>query len=116
MKREIKFRVWDTPDGGLTGKWFWPKENYGHALDYAVKFNKPVMQYTGLKDRNGKEVFEGDIIKYEGCEGYWDYFGVIEWCEENAAFHININNGDAYSMIFDEIEIIGNIYENPELL
>ena len=102
--REIKFRAWDTHkkrwlDGHL----------FNIDLFYGVihRNNVPgiirgyeVMQYTGLKDKNGKESFESDIAK----DMHGQIF-VIEW------------NYTLLSQLEDiEFEIIGNIHENPELL
>ena len=74
-----------------------------------------VGQYTGLTDENGKKIFEGDIVKiYDGlgrCEG----IGKIQWNELFLAWH----TGECKSMFGNYIasyEIIGNIYDNPELL
>ena len=75
-----------------------------------------LMQYTGLKDKNGKEIYEGDIIKtkifngkYENAEVYWN---VNAWCirTKKETTGLFVTKGE-YG-----VEIIGNIYENQELL
>jgi len=70
------------------------------------------MQYTGLKDKNGKEIYEGDIVKIEGfinhVVGFED--GAFRWM--NVGPYLPI----AERISERECEVIGNIYENPELL
>jgi len=136
--REIKFRAWDKRNK----KWLlgYEYENLrGFSLFGEVVlmgewqavlneflFNRNdrkfedlvVMQYTGLKDKNGKEIYEGDIIKRRRCyEVYFDRASF--WAK--SLFYDNIPCGhtkfhlDRYSPD-DGFEIIGNIYENPELL
>jgi len=80
------------------------------------------MQYTGLKDINDKEIFEGDIVSFDDCtsteSGYCERgcIGVVEWCNETASFEVsNRLSAESYEVL-DECVIIGNIYENPELL
>lgn len=69
--------------------------------------NVELMQCTGLKDKNGKLIFEGDIVN-ESIVGYETTIKSVDWIEDvMAGFNLN-NEGD--------YEIIGNIYENPELL
>ncbi|WP_282804560.1 YopX family protein [Clostridium tetani] len=78
--------------------------------DYEV-IKKSVGQYTGLKDKTGKEIYEGDIIKYQR-KGISELL-VVEWCKDYASFmfgHIKVEFALRYG------EVIGNIYENLELL
>ena len=72
-----------------------------------------LMQYTGLQDKKGKEIYEGDIIKYQDVDRNGDYYVKIcpvEWDENNAGF----DPLDRYGIIARECEVIGNIYENPQ--
>ena len=77
-----------------------------------------LMQSTGLKDKNGKEIFEGDIVDYKGREA------VVKWHGSYASFIYRFVDGlkervsewDPLFLACYNFEVIGNIYENPELL
>jgi uncharacterized phage protein (TIGR01671 family) len=85
-----------------------------------------LMQFTGLHDKNGKEIWEGDIVRREVCSpddmayGAYGYAGIVKWergkfvieCDEDNSFYDHM--GDLFS--WNELEVIGNIHENPELL
>jgi len=116
--REIKFRAWDKsssemmsheefcPDDNVTDYDGWVDlDSWLRSDDYVI------MQYTGLKDKNGKEIYEGDIFKkgrvkftIEFRDGAFEMIG------------INIISVIRLSHSYRDIEIVGNIYENPELL
>ena len=81
-----------------------------------------LMQYIGRKDINGKDICEGDIVSFDDStsteSGYWEQscFGVVEWCNETVSFEVtNRLSAESYEVL-DECVVIGNIYENPELL
>lgn len=86
-----------------------------------LNFGDNIMQYTGLKDKNGKEIYEGDVVSYEfilfskiQTKTQW-----IQYAPEVGSFVVAGMNGkgDLISAIGSDIlEIIGNIYENKELL
>ena len=108
--REIKFRIWDIN----ARKWL---KSFNIDLLDIPKFNlAEVNQYTGLKDKNNKEIYEGDIL----FESFGErYYKVIF---ENGSFRAEFE-GDFEEYSFDLIdvvaqgcEIVGNIYQNPELL
>lgn len=82
--------------------------------------NIVLMQSTGLKDKNGVEIFEGDIVK---PVSFASWIGVVKYSSENAAYILDDHNNEfirsenVYLSQFNEgLEIIGNIYENPELM
>lgn len=122
--REIKFRAWDD-DGGrmLTHE----HENLaGDLLEAAMSGGMPIMQYTGLKDSKGREIYEGDIIHYINtkCHGWQleetrnNFKGVVEWNDSDITFDVNstINSIRLSEWHYECCRVIGNIYENPELL
>jgi uncharacterized phage protein (TIGR01671 family) len=81
-----------------------------------------LMQYTGLKDKDGVEIYEGDIVRvnYDSSEHYFiSKAAEIAWSADDASFIVkdnyNINTRFTF-MVARDSEVIGNIYENPELL
>ena len=125
--REIKFRAWVKDRKAIfevvlinyvTKKVTYLLERVGHLLSIRhEKFNDiELMQYTGLKDKNEKEIYEGDIL----FESFGEkYYKVVF---ENGGFRAEFK-GDFDEHSFDLIdvvaqgcEIVGNIYENPELM
>ena len=132
--REFKFRVWDTgskryfydisplPAGF---KNFHPiLLNPGlEAPTLVVQGREEVIiqQYTGLKDKNGKEIYEGDIFESTNPKEILVRF-VVQWgYRDNPyswGFKSLLNEGKSYEFydVKDSMKIIGNIYENPELL
>lgn len=115
--REIKFRGRVPDKGWLYGD----LRHIGNNLIYIVdKFGRSsvnpntVGQYTGLKDATGKEIYEGDVIKTREGD-----VGVIVWETELGGFRARLADNSFYTLtaLFASMfSVIGNIYDNPELL
>ena len=138
--REIKFRCWDTENKQMLKVQELDFEDtfYGGRLsirvdmynDYFDMEDMILMQYTGLKDKNGKEIYEGDIAKITEKKNILKHkvipmkpiIAEISWSEEYLAYIlITTSVKDAFENLADyleeyDIEVIGNIYDNPELL
>lgn len=120
--REIKFRAWDKKGKELLSH----KEmlDIGYNLSYEEVFKTgiddfPIMQYTGLKDKNiesQKEVYAGDIVQFINGN-----IGTVEWDYKNTGWIVrSTKNKMKTQNLVDSLLlcalVVGNIYENPELL
>lgn len=146
--RDIKFRAWDKKSKKIRivesigfGELSYYNEGYPvanmigrdciHDKDIIIhrdSYQHELMQYTGLKDKNGKEIYEGDIVKYKVKGSDKTYTTVMKFNEEHGAFLFGIYEGvkmpcgkktrmNKYTRkSVGSVEVIGNIYENPELL
>lgn len=128
--RETKFRAWDTKEKRYTDaeifisnhnkiyRIFWQELEPADGGEIVVELS------TGLKDKNGKEIYEGDIVSEE-----FEYGGEktktiwqVRWCDDECAFELHYVSGfevDDCSLVADDeenYEVIGNIHENPELI
>lgn len=122
MNREIKFRVYiskykilDTPD--IIN---FNTQEVKYDSDYYSLDDIELMQYTGIKDKNGKKIYEGDIVLIRIDKTNILHKTVVKF--KHGAFIADIIGDNDYIYLFhfgfnkDDFGVIGNIYENPELL
>lgn len=110
MKREIRFRAWDEDSKTMLNPidLSSPISTY----DWLGKKDVILMQYTGLNDKNGKEIFEGDFVQHDA----WDYPFEVFFHQEKARFVCKMKTGLSQYIDYERLVVIGNIYENPELI
>lgn len=134
MNREINFRIWDIENKEMlkVQELDFEPTFYGGRIairpdqysDYFDTEDMILMQYTGLHDKNGKEIYEGDIIHIN--DDFLNKFNyLIEWNEEYLRYYLYSVDKEKLNKLGGileahlgslEIEVIGNIYDNPELL
>lgn len=146
MQRDIKFRAWDKEEKKMIRSPYDSDFNICIVLPNLVEMTEKskeakfirgdylhdrfeLMQYTGLKDKNGKEIYEGDIVKYKGDLS--DVIAQVKFGEYEDAEGYSVGRHYGWAVFFkhfdyegdttlidihDDCEVIGNIYQNPELV
>lgn len=100
------------PDEVMVGNGdIWIIDEDSVAGEWIVNNDIHLMQSTGLKDKNGVEIFEGDVVKCNGLLGTIESFKAMWICS-----FMKYNNYQKVGFFAQEIEVVGNIYENPALL
>lgn len=105
-QREFKFRAL------REGRWLYFT---GIFNDTPVRFDADTLgQFTGLHDKDGRPVYEGDVVRHRSNGGTWSPSAEVKW--RDTAFELAMVPMRNIVFPRTEVEIIGNIYENPELL
>ncbi|MEC0232685.1 YopX family protein [Paenibacillus alba] len=108
-----KFKFWHKEEKQFISIWsrgwrFEPENGQIYASGMNVTERVDIVQWTGLTDRNGKEIYEGDIMTAHGLNG------IVKWID--AGWRVEWKTYDSYLLQVRHGEVIGNIYENLELI
>lgn len=117
MSRKFKFRAWTDDHMETSDSLLW----LSNFFEYVENNEWPVMQLTGLQDKNKVDIYEGDILVIGSfdkdiMEQYRSRPAKVVWDDIEAAFYLRSNSLNVRLSHQYQPEIVGNIYENPELL
>lgn len=122
-QREIRFRAWDGQKMLPVKALFWSEDaqvevNVGHDEPDWRSEGFSLMQFTGLKDKNGKDIYEGDLVRYNWR--HTDGSRIGEALFDNGCWEIDDHDKNVNAHLMNanisNLEVIGNIHEHPELL
>ena len=133
MKHPRKYRAWIKDKNKMIdvydfARFIVPQSNDFQVIEYdgCGNFTRyhdfELMEVTGLKDKNGKEIYEGDLVRY--IDGDKEIICPVRFIKKYACFGVEWGNGLSVTFEYlisfyakpEELEVVGNIYENPELL
>jgi len=123
--REIKLAAYSDSQGRMPIECFTVRFEDGvikafeHA-DNGEESECQIVQHTGMKDRKGVDIYDGDIVRsqFSVPEEHVDAWGKVEFCQESGAWRVRDNFGE-FDLLFEDwmhCKVIGNIHSNPELL
>ena len=115
--REIKFRAWNASERKMTTPFAWVNDSNLLSTCMCSAPTHELMQFTGMQDKNGVQIYEGDVVSdHVGI-------GVVEYSEKRASFRVNYGDGLCKWFIdynlkgeLESIEVIGNIHQHAHLL
>lgn len=125
MNREIKFRIWannqfyykclvgntnDTDDKKYTCPVVWLDDR----KEWVNCDNGIISQYTGLKDKNGKDVYEGDKVMFDYEWTKPDEIGIVTWNKDTASFQIKGHISSSSMKHLDRMKVIGNVWDKND--
>ncbi len=99
------------------------KDQLGELNDYYTEIEYIVQRYTGSKDSKGNDIYEGDIVQYNQNSSYDGTNFEVIWSDDSFGWVLKSNNGDYLTNMitpngprYNFLEVVGNIFENPELI
>jgi len=121
ITERLQFRIWLKDKKRMSYKSIYNISNT-EAIKFCSDSDYIIMQCTGLRDKNGNLIYEGDIVSEKFAHGYpieyYEKYYEVIWLERYVKFLPRVLNRDDFGdpLFFAQCDIIGNIYENPELL